>query len=254
MEQMRDGSASPEKSGVFATTHWSLVLTAAASDTLGASTALEQLCSKYWYPVYAFIRKRGCDAHDAEDLTQAFFAHLLEKKAFKHADRQRGKFRTFLLAALTNFLNNEWDKAKTLKRGGNCQILSLDETAAEDRYRLEPVESITPDKLFERRWALALLDQVLDRLKREYTADGKAELFSKLESCLTGEASHGFHDECARALGMNAGAVRTALHRMRQRFGRLLREEVLHTVGCEAEVEDEIRHLLSVMSRSPGCG
>jgi RNA polymerase sigma-70 factor (ECF subfamily) len=236
------------KSGVFSTTHWSVVLAAGSGDHAAAADALEQLCAKYWYPIYAFVRRRGSDAHAAEDLTQAFFAHLLEKESLKRVDRQKGKFRTFLLGALANFLNNERDKAQTLKRGGKCQIVSLDETAAEDRYRREPVESAAPEKLFDRRWATSLLEHVLDRLKREYSAEGKAELFAKLEPCLTGDASRGFHDECAAALGMNPGAVRTALHRLRQRFGQLLRDEVSQTVASEAEVDGEIRHLFAAVS------
>jgi RNA polymerase sigma-70 factor (ECF subfamily) len=248
MEPATDAGVARERSGVFSTTHWSLVLTAAKGNVAGAARALEQLCAKYWYPIYAFIRRRGSDVHEAEDLTQAFFAHLLEKETLKRVDRERGKFRTFLLAALTNFLNNEWDKAQTLKRGGGHQIVSLDETVAEDRYRQEPIESATPERLFERRWALSLLEQVLDRLKQEYVTEGKAELFAKLEPCLTGEMSRGFHDECALVLGMNPGAVRTALHRLRQRFGQLLREEVSQTVANEAEVDEEIRYLFAAVS------
>src|ERR1017187_4629949 len=158
--------------GAFSTTHWSVVA-AAGSNLAGAAGALEQLCGKYWYPIYAFIRRRGSDHHQAEDLTQAFFAHLLESEALRKADRNRGKFRTFLLAALTHFLANEWDKQQTLKRGGRRQFVSLDETVAEDRYRQEPVEALTPEKLFERRWALALLEQVLARLGQDYVKAGK---------------------------------------------------------------------------------
>jgi RNA polymerase sigma factor (sigma-70 family) len=248
MDPATDADVGRERSGVFSTTHWSMVLTAANGNVAAAARALEQLCAKYWYPIYAFIRRRGSDIHEAEDLTQAFFAHLLEKESLKHADRQKGKFRTFLLAALTNFLNNEWDRRVTLKRGGKFQILSLDEMVAEKRYLLEPVESATPEKLFERRWALALLEQALNRLKQEYATEGKAELFGRLEPCLTGEVSRGFHDECASALGMNPGAVRTALHRLRQRFGQLLRNEVSQTVTSEAEVNEEIRHLFAAVS------
>lgn len=236
------------RSGVFSTTHWSVVLAAGNKDDAAATDALERLCTKYWYPIYAFVRRRGSDAHTAEDLTQSFFASLLEKQTLKRADRQKGKFRTFLLAALTNFLNNEWDKGRSQKRGGKCQIVSLDETVAEDRYRHEPIESASPEKLFERRWATLLLEQVLDRLKREYTSEGKADLFVKLEPCLTGEASRGFHDECAATLGMNPGAVRTALHRLRQRFGQLLRDEVSQTVAGEAEIDEEIRDLFAAVS------
>ena len=158
--------AAGARAGDFTTTHWSVVV-AAGGSLAGAAAALEQVCGGYWYPIYAFIRRRGSDHHQAEDLTQAFFAHLLESEALRKADRNRGKFRTFLLAALTHFLANEWDKQQTLKRGGRRQFVSLDETVAEDRYRQEPVEALTPEKLFERRWALALLEQVLARLGQD---------------------------------------------------------------------------------------
>ena len=236
------------KHGAFSTTYWSVVLTAGNDSLAGAANALEQLCRKYWYPIYAFVRRRGSDSHEAEDLTQAFFAHLLEKETLKQVDREKGKFRSFLLASLTNFLNNEWHKKRTLKRGGQNQIISLDETVAEDRYFHEPVESVTPEKLFERRWALTLLEQVLARLKQEYTTEGKAELFAKLEPCLTEKATTGLHFEWASALRMNEGAVRVALHRMRRRYGELLRHEIAHTVANSAEVEDEIHHLFAVIS------
>jgi len=224
------------------------VLTAGSSDLSGAAAALEQLCTRYWYPIYAFVRRRGFSAHEAEDLTQGFFARLLEKETLKRADRKRGRFRTFLLSALTSFLNNEWDKLQALKRGGQVQIISLDETAAEERYRHEPVELATPERLFERRWALTLLEQVLARLKQEYASAAKAKLFAQLEPSLVGEATPGQHGEWAVALGMNEGAVRVALHRLRRRYGELLRSEIADTVASHAEVEDEIRHLFASLS------
>src|SRR5579871_5878375 len=148
-----------EKNPAFATTHWSVVRSAGTNDPENAAHALNALCKKYWYPIYAFIRRRGSDSHEAEDLTQAFFAQLLEKQSIKQADREKGKFRTFLLTALTNFLYNEWDKRQTLKRGGGHQVISLDETAAEERYRCEPATSETPERLFDRRYALTILQQ-----------------------------------------------------------------------------------------------
>jgi len=235
----------PDPGGAFCTTHWSLVLRAGNGDPAGAATALEQLCAKYWYPIYAFVRRRGSGAHEAEDLTQAFFAQLLENDTLKRADRQRGKFRTFLLSVLNNFLNNEWDKRQTIKRGGQHQIISLDETEAEERYRHEPVEQITPEKLFERRWALMLLEQVLAQLKREYREAGKAELFARLEPCLAEAPTPGLSAEWAAALGMNEGAVRVALHRLRRRYGELLRSEIANTVAGPAEVAEEIQHLFA---------
>lgn len=232
------------RAGAFSTTHWSVVA-AAGSDLAGAAGALEQLCGKYWYPIYAFIRRRGSDHHQAEDLTQAFFAHLLEKETLRKADRNKGKFRTFLLAALTNFLANEWDKRQALKRGGQRQILSLNETVAEELYRQDAVETVTPETLFERRWALALLEQALARLKQEYAEAGKAELFANLEPGLSGAPGPGWYAECAGRLGMTQNAVRVALHRLRRRFGESLREEIAPTVGGAAEVEDEILHLFA---------
>src|SRR5438552_2158981 len=160
-------------SSAFPITHWSIVLAAGADDFTRATAALERLCRTYWYPIYAFIRRRGSQQHDAEDLTQAFFAFLLERETLKKVDRAKGKFRTFILAALTNFLSNEWDKRQTVKRGGQRKIISLDETAAEGRYFREPADSMTPEKLFERQWANALVEQVLTRLKEEYAAGGK---------------------------------------------------------------------------------
>jgi len=234
--------------GTFATTHWSVVLALGASDPTRATAALEILCRRYWYPIYAFVRRRGADAHEAEDLTQAFFAQLIEQDVFQKADRQKGKFRTFLLAALTHFLANEWDKRRTLKRGGGHQFISLDEAAAEKSYQLEPVEPATPEKLFDRRWALLLMEATLERLKQEYAAGNKADLFAKLEPGLTDDFSAGGHASVAAVLGMNEGAVRVALHRLRRRFGELLRGEVAQTVTGPAEVDDEIRQLFSAIS------
>ena len=239
-----------EASGAFATTHWSVVQSAADDDTDCAAHALEQLCAKYWYPIYAFIRRRGMDHHETEDLTQAFFAQLLEKKSLKRADREKGKFRTFLLSSLTNFLNNEWDKKQTIKRGGRHQIISLDEALAEERYRCEPVTSDTPERQFERRWALTLLQQVLDSLKQEYVESGKAELFVRLEPFITGEVVPGMYAQLEVELGMREETIRVALSRLRSRFGRLLRDEIAHTVVSPEEVDGEIRDLFVAISRN----
>ncbi len=238
-----------EKSGVFATTHWSVVLGAGQGDLAAAAVALERLCRTYWYPIYAFVRRRGSDPHEAEDFTQAFFAFLLEKESLKKVDRRKGKFRTFLLAALTNFLANESDKAQTLKRGGQRQIISLDETVAEELYRHETIESVTPETLFERRWARALVEQVLARLKSEYGAADKALLFAKLEPALTGEVGAGAFAQWAAELGMSEGAVKVALHRLRRRFGEVLRSEIAHTVSSPEEIDDEIRQLFAAIAR-----
>ena len=243
-----DSSVEEGRAGAFSATHWSVVLEAGQTDLARATAALERLCRNYWHPIYAFIRRRGSDRHDAEDLTQAFFEFLLEKETLKKVDRRKGKFRTFLLAALTNFLANEWDKRQTLKRGGQRQIISLDEAAAEGLYLREPVESLTPERLFERRWASALIEQVLARLKQEYAAGGKAKLFTKLEPALTGEVAAGAFAEWAAALGMTEGAVKVALHRLRRRFGEVLRSEIAHTVSSPEEINDEIRQLFAAIS------
>ncbi len=235
------------KADNFTTTNWSVVLAAGQTDYGRAAAALERLCRKYWYPIYAFIRRRGSDGHEAEDLTQAFFTHLLEKETLKRVNRQKGKFRSFLLAAVTNFLANEWDKKQTLKRGGQSQIVSLDEMAAEELYSHEPAGSLTPEKLFERRWAFTLVDQVLARLKEECIAADRAKLFAKLEPGLTGEINPGLYAEWAAALGMSEGAVRVAVHRFRRRFGELLRSEIAHTVATPEEVDEEIRHLFAAI-------
>ncbi|HEV2393759.1 MAG TPA: sigma-70 family RNA polymerase sigma factor [Verrucomicrobiae bacterium] len=236
---------SHDKGAAFSTTHWSVVVTAGHDDLAGATLALDQLCSKYWYPIYAFIRRRGSDYEEAEDLTQGFFAHLIEMDTLKKADRQKGKFRTFLLASLTKFLSNERDKQHTAKRGGGRQVLSLDQPAAEGLYSLEPAVPASPEKLFDRHWAAALVDGVLARLREEYRAGGKAELLAQLEPSLTQEPGPGGYAHWAGALGLSQGAVRVALHRMRRRFGQLLREEIAQTVAHPADVDEEIRHLFA---------
>jgi RNA polymerase sigma factor (sigma-70 family) len=236
------------RTGAFATTNWSVVLEAGKGDLPRSATAMEKLCRRYWYPIYAFVRRRGHDRQSAEDLTQAFFAHLLDQDTLKRVDARKGKFRTFLLASLANFLANEWDKRQTWKRGGRNQIISLDEAAAEELYLHEPVEPATPEKLFDRRWALTLVAEVLAQLKQEYIAQNKTALFAQLEPALTGELTPGWHAASAARLQMTEGAVRVALHRLRRRFGELLRQEIAQTVAGPAEVDEEIRQLFSALS------
>jgi RNA polymerase sigma factor (sigma-70 family) len=236
-----------KRAGAFSTTHWSVVLEAGHGDIAKSTAALEKLCRQYWYPIYAFVRRRGSDCHEAEDLTQAFFAHLLDKETLKKVDRRKGKFRTFLLASLTNFLTNEWDKRQTLKRGGEYQIMSLHEVA-EEMYGREPAAERSPEKLFDRRWALLVAESVLGQLKAEYAGQNKSKLFAQLEPGLTGELDAGWYQTRASALGMSEGAVRVALHRLRRRFGELLRAEVGQTVTSPGEVDEEIRHLFASMS------
>jgi RNA polymerase sigma-70 factor (ECF subfamily) len=239
----------PESSDAagFAATRWTLVLTAArGSSSSLAADALAELCRVYWYPLYAFLRRRGNDPHDAEDLTQDFFAHLLAQQFLAKVDREKGKFRAFLLASLKNFLADARDRAQAQKRGGGRSPIPLDSLAAETRYRLEPATELTPEKLFEKQWALALLEQVLSRLQQEMAADGKAAMFDELQSVITGGRSDTYA-AIAEKLQMTEGAVKVAAHRLRRRYRELLREEIAHTVAGPEEVEDEIRYLLSCL-------
>ena len=235
--------------GQFTTTRWSLVLAAAGTKDNQGREALAKLCHVYWYPLYAFVRRQGHGPHDAQDLTQAFFTRLLEKDYLADVDRSKGKFRSFLLAALKHFLSNEWARAKTLKRGGGRKRFSLDTMTAEKRYRLEPETDTTPERLFEQRWALTLLDLVLDRLGQEYEASGKRELFDQLKGCLMGRRDAQPYAELAARLSMTEGAVRTAVHRLRQRYRGVLRDEIAQTVADPAEIDDEIRLLFAALGK-----
>jgi RNA polymerase sigma-70 factor (ECF subfamily) len=230
----------------FATTRWSLVLAAKDKAAPEARQALADLCTAYWYPLYAYVRRQGHDAEQAQDLTQEFFTRLLEKDFLRAVDPVRGRFRAFLLAALRHFLANEWDRAKASKRGGGRRLLSLDCRAAEDRYRLEPAHQLTAEKLFERRYALTLLEQVLQRLKREMARAGKDELFEGLKQYLAGAAESGYA-ETARALNMSDGALKTAVHRLRRRYRELLREAIAETVETDHEIDEEIRDLFAAL-------
>lgn len=239
-------AAEASRGGGVAMTRWTMVLMAAQTDMGGAAAAMEQLCRIYWYPIYAFIRRRrGYRHHDAEDLTQGFFAHLLEHATLKRAARDKGRFRNFLLAVLSNFLANERDAATALKRGGGLEILSLDEQTAETLYAREPAGQAPDDRVYDQRWAQALVRQVLGRLGNECAEEGKAQLFAALEPCLTQPDTAGIYAGCARDLGMNEPAVRVAAHRLRRRFGELLRREIAQTVASPDEIDDELRHLLA---------
>jgi RNA polymerase sigma factor (sigma-70 family) len=229
----------------FPTTLWTVVLHAGQDEPAQAQVALAQLCEGYWYPLYSFIRRRGYSPHDAQDLTQAFFAHLLEKRGLGRVDPEQGRFRTFLLASLKNFLANDWDKANALKRGGGQTILSLHQESAESRYQLEPSHNLTPERNFDRQWALSLLDQVLAALRDEYHGEGKAALFEEVKAALIGQA--GRYAEMAARLGQSEGSIKVAVHRLRSRYRELLRSRIAETVG-ESDVEDELRHLLAVLS------
>jgi RNA polymerase sigma factor (sigma-70 family) len=231
---------------IFATTRWSVVL-AAGGASGAAGEALAILCRTYWYPLYAFVRRQGRTAHDAQDLTQSFFARLLAKEDLADVERAKGKFRSFLLASMKHFLANEWDHARAQKRAGGIALISIDDAEAERRYEHEPAEQITAEQLFDRRWALTLLDQVLVRLGEEMAAAGRAAQFEAMKFCLTGEKA-AVYAEIAQRLGMTEGALKVAIHRLRDRYRTLLRAEIAQTVGEDADVDEELRQLFSALS------
>jgi RNA polymerase sigma factor (sigma-70 family) len=232
----------------FTTTHWSLILNAQDTSSTLAATALEKLCRTYWYPLYAYIRRQGEDEESAKDLTQGFFARLLEKQYLAQVQREKGKFRSFLLASLKHFLADEWDKARAQKRGGGRTLVSLDHSTAEDRYRLEPVDAMDADRIFERRWALTLLEQARAQLKTEYLESGKASLYERLKAFESGSGDGPSYAELGAELGLTESGVKSAVFRLRQRYRELVRQEVANTVERAEEVDDEIRYLISVIS------
>ena len=233
----------------FTPTHWSVVLAAAGhADTAHAREALEKLCRNYWLPIYVFVRRQGHSAHDAQDLTQEFFARLLEKNFLAGAQREKGRFRSFLLASVKHFLANEWDKARARKRGGGQAPISIDADLAENSFGMEPVDTLTADRIFERRWALALLDLVLRRLREEYERDGKEKQFHELKSTLTEGSRTVAYAEIAARLGTSEGAVKVAAHRLRQRYRELLRAEIADTIANPGEIDDEIRNLFAALA------
>jgi len=235
-------------SAQFATTHWSVVLAAGERELPQAAEALEKLCRAYWYPLYVYVRRQGNSPEDAQDLTQIFFSRVLEKNYFAKADRDRGKFRTFLLGSLKNFLINEWKRAGRLKRGGDLTFLSIDANVAEDRYATEPANESNPDAAYEQRWAVTLIEHVLATLRREYSAADKARLFEELKGFIWGDKSTAPYAEIAGHLNLTEETVKVAVHRLRQRFRELLRAEVAHTVARPEDIDGELRHLISVAS------
>lgn len=232
---------------LFLTTRWTIVRRARESDTTGARAAMAELCKTYWPPLYAYVRRSGGTPHDAEDLTQGFFARLLRLDSLARVSRERGKFRAFLLASLKHFLSDERDFARAQKRDATLTF-SLDAAAAEDRYRAVPDDALTPDQVFERQWAMTLLETVMERLRREYESSGRGELFSALRFAIVGEKSTDSAELAAR-LGLSDEALRVAIHRLRQRYRAALREELAHTVSSESEVLDELRALRLILSR-----
>ncbi len=233
----------------FATTHWSLVV-AANPDAAGrtqARIALEELCRAYWYPLYAYARYRGHSSEDAQDLTQSFFARVIETGAFLSADPERGRFRAYLLGAMKHFLANEWHRARTQKRGGGATIIELDALGPEARHALEPPHASDPVTGFDREWAQETTARALDRLRADSDDRGKGELFETLKPCLTGEEPP--RAETAARLGMSEGAVKVAVHRLRRRYREILRAEIAKTVSDPADIDDEMRHLVDALRR-----
>jgi RNA polymerase sigma factor (sigma-70 family) len=239
----------PDEGAWFVTTHWSVVLSAGRSDTPRARHALERLCETYWYPLYAYVRRRGYSPEDAQDLTQEFFARLLKSDRVRTADQQKGRFRSFLLAGMNNFLADEWDKSRAQKRGGGMQTVPLQFATAESRYGSEPIDRAAPEQTFERRWALTLLEDVLKRLGEEHEREGKAVLFAALNPCLVGDRTSLPYVELAQRMRMTESGIKSAVHRMRRRYRQLLREEIANTVASRAEVDDELRFLFTVLAR-----
>ncbi len=234
----------------FATTQWSVVRAVAEQDSAVAKSALQQLCQTYWYPLYSFVRFKGFDASSAEDLTQAFFADLLAREDIKKVEPQLGRFRSFLLAALKNFLHNQWEHQKAQKRGGGNVPLSLDYQFADQQYSNDVFDVQTPEAAYQRQWALTLLDRVKEQLRREFEKRGKGHLFNRLHVFMAGKNPESTMAEAASELDMAEVAVKVAVHRMRTRFGEILRAEILETVESPEEVDDEIKQLFSALQES----
>lgn len=235
--------------GWFATTHWSVVLTAGHHSTTGATEALEKLCRAYWYPLYCFGRRQGLSPFDAEDLTQGFLAHLLERKTLQKVSREKGRFRSFLLAALKYFLADQRDKERAQKRGGGCAVVSLDEEGAEQRYQRECSDDLDADKLYERRWAMAVLDRAFVRLREEFIIADKAILYDELRGLQDDVSEAAPYADVATRLGMPVNTLKSHVHRFRQRYRELLGEEVAQTVSTPVEIAEELRHLIAAVSR-----
>jgi RNA polymerase sigma-70 factor (ECF subfamily) len=224
------------------------VIAAGDRDTPEGRDALAALCNAYWYPIYAYVRRRGHNAEQAQDLTQDFFAYVLERELLAKADPDRGRFRSFLRAVFARHLANQLDRANAQKRGGGRPALSIDACDAEGRYAREPAHELTPERIFDRSWALTLLGRVFDQLRREYDDAGRAAVFEELRTVLTRGPESGSHATIAERLGISEGAVRVAVHRLRRRYGALLRREIAATVDDPGEIDDEIRSLFAALA------
>jgi RNA polymerase sigma-70 factor (ECF subfamily) len=232
----------------FATTRWSLIVDAQSERTPQGQRALATLCELYWYPLYAYLRRRGHTAEDAQDLTQGFFSYLLEHSTLGVADRARGRFRSFLLAALNHYVSNVRDWERAQKRGGASPRLSIDTATAEGRFVREPADLRTPDKVFDRQWALTVLDEVLMHVQMDCQSHGSGELFERLKWCLTGDRADATYRELGVALGMTEGAVKQAVHRLRRQYRRTLYAEIAKTVSAADDVEGELHHLIAALA------
>ena len=241
-------SAPGAAADIFATTRWTVVLTAGRKSAPQAAQAMEELCRAYWYPLYAYVRRQGHSREDAEDLVQGFFARFLAKNYLEGLSSERGKFRAFLLASLKNYMANEWDRTHRQKRGGGATVLSLDWQGADTRYQIDPPDRLSPDKLFDRTWALTLLEQVVSRLRDECVADGRGRLFEQLKPFLMSGSSAIPYAQAAEALGLAEGATRVAVHRLRRRYRELLREEIAQTLLDPAQVADEMQALFAAFT------
>jgi RNA polymerase sigma factor (sigma-70 family) len=240
--------------GQFRTTRWTLVLVSAQNQGQAAQVALAELCQIYWYPLYAFARRRGHSPDDSQDLTQGFFLDLLEHRALSRVDRLKGKFRSFLLASFQNYLSVEARAARSLKRGGQQRFVHLDAESAENRYRLEPADYVSPEKIFDARWAHALLDHSMVQLADEYRSKGKEPLFEALKDFvgIGNENVDGSYDEAAKALNVGVGTVKTLIYRLRRRYIEIVREEVARTVSDPAEINGEIHALCDALIAAEG--
>src|SRR2546430_570474 len=226
MKKEMECSGQPRSGAAFTTTHWSVVLSAAEAASPGADEALAQLCEIYWYPLYVYVRRQGHNADDAQDLTQEFFSRLLAGNFLRSLDPKKGKFRSFLLAAMEHFLAKQWRDSHRLKRGGGHTILSLDDSSAEGRYRIEPAQEATAERMFERRWAFTVIEQALHRLREEFVNIGKVPLFEALQTSLSGDKPDATYAQLGARLDMTQGAVKVAVHRLRARYGELVRAEI----------------------------
>ena len=247
---MPDSAQTPGAPSLFLTTHWSVVLAAKDKSSPESAAALEALCSTYWFPLYAFVRRQGHSPSDAQDLTQEFFARLLAKEYLQAADREKGRFRTFLRVALKRFLANEWDRARRLKRGGGHTHLPLDTTTAEQRYQSEQSDLLPPDRLYERRWARTLLEQALVRLRTDYAAADKTAEFDQLKGTLTADRGSIPYRDLASVLNLSEGATRVAVHRLRKRFRNVFRAAVAETVSAADEVKEELHYLVRILGET----